>query len=114
MILSSAKSLSTERIKTHGVLKVLNNSNLARNSVLEAELELRSYLDGKRAEGGKVPLGLMATSRWDGTENWPVGSAYGMVSSRSEKEDDLDAGAGDKVEWDTSSVRIQKEITQLI
>ena len=76
MVLTSAKSLATDRIKTDGMLRVLNNNPLAKNAVLEAELELRSYVDGKRAEGAKVPLGLMATSRLDGTDGFPVQSAY--------------------------------------
>ncbi|PWN53503.1 hypothetical protein IE53DRAFT_359939 [Violaceomyces palustris] len=82
MILSSAKSLATDRIKTDGMLKVMNNNLLAKNAVLEAELELRSYVDGKRAEGAKVPLGLMATSRLDGTDNFPVASAYNALRVR--------------------------------
>lgn len=80
LILSAARSLTTDRIKTDGLLKVLNNNSLAKNAVLEAELELRSYMEGKRAEGAKVPLGLMASSRWDGTESFPVASAYNAVS----------------------------------
>ncbi|PWY98226.1 hypothetical protein BCV70DRAFT_233160 [Testicularia cyperi] len=82
LVLSSAKSLATNRIKTDGVLKVLNNNLLAKDAVLEAELELRSYMEGKRAEGAKVPLGLMATSRLDGTENFPVNSAYNALRIR--------------------------------
>lgn len=79
-IVVSARSLATDRIKTDGLLKVLNNNVLAKDAVLEAELELRNYLQGKKAEGGRVPLGLSATSRWDGTEAFPVASAYMAVS----------------------------------
>lgn len=79
-IVVSARSLATDRIKTDGLLKVLNNNVLAKDAVLEAELELRNYLQGKKAEGGRVPLGLSATSRWDGTEAFPVASAYTAVS----------------------------------
>lgn len=88
-ILSSAKSLATDRIKTDGILKFLGGQTgsgsgagavLAKNAVLEAELELRNYLDGQRKEGGKVPLGLSATSRWDGTATFPVQKAYEAVS----------------------------------
>jgi hypothetical protein len=81
LVLVSAKSLATDRIKTDGLLKVMNNSMLAKDALLEAELELRNYNDSKRAEGGRVPLGLMATSRWDGTASFPVQSAYNAVSS---------------------------------
>ncbi|CAO1621021.1 unnamed protein product [Parajaminaea phylloscopi] len=81
-IVASAKSLATDRIKTDGLLKVLNNNNLAKDAVLEAELELRKYLQGKKAEGGRVPLGLSATSRWDGTEAFPVNSAYNALRTR--------------------------------
>lgn len=88
-ILSSAKSLATDRIKTDGILKVLGGQSgsgsgagalLAKNAVLEAELELRNYLEGQRKEGGKMPLGLSATSRWDGTDSFPVQKAYEAVS----------------------------------
>ncbi|SPO42268.1 uncharacterized protein PSFLO_07751 [Pseudozyma flocculosa] len=82
LILSSARSLATDRIKTDGMLRVLGNNLLAKDAVLEAELELRSYLDGKRAEGAKIPLGLMATSRLDGTEDFPVTSAYNALRIR--------------------------------
>ncbi len=81
-ILISARSLATDRIKSDGVLKVLNNNFLAKDAVLEAELEYRSYVDGKRAEGAKVPLGLMATSRLDGTNDFPVESAYKALRTR--------------------------------
>lgn len=81
-ILTSAKSLATDRIKSDGMLRVLNNNLLAKNAVLEAELEYRSYVEGKRAEGAKVPLGLMATSRLDGTDNFPVQSAYKALRTR--------------------------------
>ncbi|KAJ1022468.1 hypothetical protein NDA16_003457 [Ustilago loliicola] len=81
-ILSSAKSLATDRIKSDGMLRVLNNNLLAKDAVLEAELEYRSYVEGKRAEGAKVPLGLMATSRLDGTEGFPVQSAYKALRTR--------------------------------
>lgn len=88
-VLTSAKSLATDRIKTDGILKVLGGQSgsnsgagalLAKNAVLEAELELRNYLDDQRKEGGKVPLGLSATSRWDGTDTFPVQKAYEAVS----------------------------------
>lgn len=88
-MLTSAKSLATDRIKTDGILKVLGGQSgsgsgagalLAKNAVLEAELELRNYLDDQRKEGGKVPLGLSATSRWDGTGSFPVQKAYEAVS----------------------------------
>jgi hypothetical protein len=88
-ILTSARSLATDRIKTDGILKVLGGQTgsgsgagavLAKNAVLEAELELRNYLDGQRKEGGKVPLGLSATSRYDGTATFPVQKAYEAVS----------------------------------
>lgn len=88
-VLTSAKSLATDRIKTDGILKVLGGQSgsgsgagalLAKNAVLEAELELRNYLDDQRKEGGKVPLGLSATSRWDGTESFPIQKAYEAVS----------------------------------
>jgi len=99
LILHSSRSLATNRIKTEGVLRVLNNNLLAKNAVLEAELELRTYLDGKRAEGAKVPLGLQATSRLDGTESFPVASAYNLLRNRCEvystlndHEDDTAAG----------------------
>ncbi|KAK0545791.1 hypothetical protein OC846_005261 [Tilletia horrida] len=99
LILHSARSLATNRIKTDGVLRVLNNNLLAKNAVLEAELELRTYLDGKRAEGAKVPLGLQATSRLDGTDSFPVASAYNLLRNRCEvystlndHEDDTAAG----------------------
>jgi len=91
LILTSAKSLATDRIKSDGILKVLGGQSgsgsgagaiLAKNAVLEAELELRSYLDGQRKEGGKMPLGLSATSRWDGTDTFPVQRAYEAVSVR--------------------------------
>lgn len=82
-IVASSRSLATDRIKTDGLLRVLNNNPLSKDAVLEAELELRQYLQGKKAEGGRVPLGLSATSRWDGTEAFPVASAYAAVSSRS-------------------------------
>ena len=82
IILSSARSLATDRIKSDGMLRALNNNLLAKDAVLEAELELRSYVDGKRAEGAKVPLGLMATSRLDGTDNFPVQSAYKALRTR--------------------------------
>lgn len=81
-ILSSAKSLATDRIKTDGMLKIFGNNLLAKDAVLEAELELRSYVEGKRAEGAKVPLGLMATSRVDGTDGFPVQSAYKALRVR--------------------------------
>lgn len=81
-IVVSARSLATDRIKTDGLLKVLNNNVLAKDAVLEAELELRNYLQGKKAEGGRVPLGLSATSRWDGTEAFPVASAYMALRNR--------------------------------
>uniref|UniRef100_V5F286 Uncharacterized protein n=1 Tax=Kalmanozyma brasiliensis (strain GHG001) TaxID=1365824 RepID=V5F286_KALBG len=81
-IISSAKSLATDRIKTDGVLKVLGSNLLAKDAVLEAELELRSYLEGRRAEGARVPLGLMATSRLDGTDGFPVQSAYKALQTR--------------------------------
>ncbi|CDR87271.1 uncharacterized protein SPSC_00397 [Sporisorium scitamineum] len=83
-ILTSAKSLATDRIKTDGVLRVLNNNLLAKDAVLEAELELRSFVDGKRAEGARVPLGLMATSRLDGTDGFPVQAAYKALKTRCE------------------------------
>ncbi|TKY84544.1 hypothetical protein EX895_006446 [Sporisorium graminicola] len=83
-ILSSAKSLATDRIKTDGVLRVLNNNLLAKDAVLEAELELRSFVDGKRAEGARVPLGLMATSRLDGSDGFPVQAAYNALRTRCE------------------------------
>ncbi|CAD6947199.1 unnamed protein product [Tilletia controversa] len=99
LILQSSRSLSSNRIKTDGVLKVLNNNLLAKNAVLEAELELRTYLEGKRAEGAKMPLGLQATSRLDGTESFPVASAYNLLRNRCEvystlndHEDDTAAG----------------------
>lgn len=88
-ILSSAKSLATDRIKSDGIVRVLGGASgsgsgagalLAKNAVLEAEMELRSYTEGLRKEGGKVPLGLSATSRLDGTDNFPVKSAYDLVS----------------------------------
>lgn len=79
-IVASARSLATDRLKTDGLLKVMNNNVLAKDAVLEAELELRNYLLSKKAEGGRVPLGLSATSRWDGTEAFPVASAYAAVS----------------------------------
>lgn len=82
VILSSAKSLAPDRIKSDGMLKVLNNNLLAKDAVLEAELEYRSYVEGKRAEGAKVPLGLMATSRLDGTDGFPVQSAYKALRTR--------------------------------
>ncbi len=82
LILASAKSLATDRIKSDGMLKVLSNNLLAKDAVLEAELELRSYVDGKRAEGAKVPLGLMATSRLDGTDGFPVQSAFKALRLR--------------------------------
>lgn len=91
LILTSAKSLATDRIKSDGILKVLGGQSgsgsgagalLAKNAVLEAELELRSYLEGQRKEGGKMPLGLSATSRWDGTEGFPVQSAYKTLRIR--------------------------------
>lgn len=89
-ILSAAKSLATDRIKSDGIVRVLGGQHgsgsgagaqLAKNAVLEAELELRSYLEGQRKEGGKVPLGLSATSRFDGTTSFPVESAYKTVSA---------------------------------
>ncbi len=80
LVLRSARSLATDRIKTEGLLRVMHNSLLAKNAVLEAELELRKYNDGKRAEGGRLPLGLSTTSRWDGTAAFPVQSAYQAVS----------------------------------
>lgn len=80
-IVASSRSLATDRIKTDGVLKVFNNNVVAKDAVLEAELELRTYMQGKKAEGGRVPLGLSATSRWDGTEAFPVSSAYNAVSA---------------------------------
>lgn len=80
-IVASSKSLATDRIKTDGLLKVLNNNSLAKDAVLEAELELRTYMQGRKAEGGRVPLGLSATSRWDGTEAFPVSRAYEAVST---------------------------------
>jgi len=84
LILTSARSLATDRIKTDGVLRVLGSTGsgalLAKNAVLEAELEMRSYVDGMRKEGNRVPLGLSATSRLDGTEGFPVKSAYEAVS----------------------------------
>ncbi|CBQ73873.1 conserved hypothetical protein [Sporisorium reilianum SRZ2] len=83
-ILTSAKSLATDRIKTDGVLRVLNNNLLAKDAVLEAELELRSFVDAKRAEGARVPLGLMATSRLDGTDGFPVHGAYKALRTRCE------------------------------
>ncbi|KAK0541483.1 hypothetical protein OC835_000132 [Tilletia horrida] len=99
LILHSSRSLATNRIKTDGVLRVFNNNLLAKNAVLEAELELRTYLEGKRAEGAKVPLGLQATSRLDGTESFPVASAYNLLRNRCEvystlndHEDDTAAG----------------------
>lgn len=88
-ILASAKSLATDRIKSDGIVRVLGGASgsgsgagalLAKNAVLEAEMELRSYTEGLRKEGGKVPLGLSATSRLDGTDNFPVKSAYDLVS----------------------------------
>ncbi|KDN40419.1 hypothetical protein K437DRAFT_275711 [Tilletiaria anomala UBC 951] len=82
LVLLSARSLATDRIKTEGMLRVMNNSLLAKDAVLEAELELRNYTEGKRAEGGRVPLGLMATSRWDGTAHFPVQSAYNALRTR--------------------------------
>lgn len=91
LILTSAKSLATDRIKSDGILKVLGGQSgsgsgagalLAKNAVLEAELELRSYLEGQRKEGGKMPLGLSATSKWDGTEGFPVQSAYKTLRIR--------------------------------
>ncbi|KAJ1022772.1 hypothetical protein NDA18_005106 [Ustilago nuda] len=82
VILSSAKSLAPDRIKSDGMLKILNNNLLAKDAVLEAELEYRSYVEGKRAEGAKVPLGLMATSRLDGTDGFPVQSAYKALRTR--------------------------------
>ncbi|UZJ54890.1 hypothetical protein CBS101457_004210 [Exobasidium rhododendri] len=91
LILSSAKSLATDRIKSDGILKVLGGQSgngsgagavLAKNAVLEAELELRSYLEGQRKEGGKMPLGLSATSRWDGTDTFPVHRAYEALRIR--------------------------------
>ncbi|SNX85959.1 uncharacterized protein MEPE_04668 [Melanopsichium pennsylvanicum] len=82
VILSSARSLATDRIKSDGMLRAFNNNLLAKDAVLEAELELRSYLDGRRAEGAKVPLGLMATSRVDGTDSFPVQSAYKALRTR--------------------------------
>ncbi|PWN25351.1 hypothetical protein BDZ90DRAFT_73671 [Jaminaea rosea] len=81
-IVASSRSLATDRIKTNGLLRVLNNNVLAKDAVLEAELELRNYLQGKKAEGGRVPLGLSATSRWDGTEAFPVASAYAALRTR--------------------------------
>ncbi|KAJ9479974.1 hypothetical protein PHBOTO_003735 [Pseudozyma hubeiensis] len=81
-ILTSAKSLATDRIKSDGMLRVFGNNLLAKDAVLEAELELRSYVDGKRAEGAKVPLGLMSTSRLDGTDGFPVQGAYKALRSR--------------------------------
>ncbi|CAO1622989.1 unnamed protein product [Sympodiomycopsis kandeliae] len=81
-IVVSARSLATDRIKSDGLLKVLNNNVLAKDAVLEAELELRNYLQSKKAEGGRVPLGLSATSRWDGTEAFPVASAYTALRNR--------------------------------
>ncbi|SPO32615.1 uncharacterized protein UTRI_04359 [Ustilago trichophora] len=82
VILSSARSLATDRIKSDGMLRVFNNNLLAKDAVLEAELELRSYVEGKRAEGAKVPLGLMATSRLDGSDGFPVQSAYKALRTR--------------------------------
>lgn len=88
-LLTTAKSLATDRIKSDGILRVLGGPSgsgsgpgalLAKNAVLEAELELRSYLEGQKKEGGKMPLGLSATSRWDGTNSFPVSSAYKAVS----------------------------------
>lgn len=81
-ILTAAKSLATDRIKSDGMLRVFSNNLLAKDAVLEAELELRSYLEARRAEGAKVPLGLMATSRLDGTDNFPVESAYKALRIR--------------------------------
>lgn len=81
-IVASSRSLATDRIKTDGLLKILSNNTLAKDAVLEAELELRNYLQGKKAEGGRVPLGLSATSRWDGTEAFPVNSAYNALRTR--------------------------------
>ncbi|GAC93835.1 hypothetical protein PHSY_001400 [Pseudozyma hubeiensis SY62] len=81
-ILTSAKSLATDRIKSDGMLRIFANNLLAKDAVLEAELELRSYVDGKRAEGAKVPLGLMSTSRLDGTDGFPFQSAYKALRSR--------------------------------
>lgn len=84
LILASARSLSTDRIKSDGILRVLGSTGsgalLAKNAVLEAELEMRSYVDGMRKDGNRVPLGLSATSRLDGTDNFPVKSAYDAVS----------------------------------
>ncbi|KAE8260908.1 hypothetical protein A4X13_0g25 [Tilletia indica] len=101
LILHSSRSLSSNRIKTDGVLRVLNNNLLAKNAVLEAELELRTYVEGKRAEGAKVPLGLQATSRLDGTEGFPVASAYNLLRNRCEVYSTLndhedDSAAGDQ------------------
>lgn len=93
LILTSARSLATDRIKTDGVLRVLGSTGsgalLAKNAVLEAELEMRSYVDGMRKEGNRVPLGLSATSRLDGTDGFPVKSAYEAVSAARRRPDPL-------------------------
>lgn len=91
-IVFGARSLTHERLRAHGVVPLLRQpphppehtdattkASFAREVLTDAEVALKTHETHLRSTRGFAPLGLAATSRWDGHEAYPVAGAYEAV-----------------------------------